>query len=185
MTDNISPGERRELRSVVKQQYKVLRAEVKRREQELKGEIETELLERYRDEDAAIAQAKAEIRRVAEEAQRQAHEIADRLREAHPDLTVEAGFSRYGGGLTLEASNSQRHQMHRALISTIPSKVGDANLALDRQEADLLRTLSAGALSSDEAQVFLGAIPTVGELVPAARLRELESSLVLEDEDYE
>lgn len=54
MTEMIPPGERRELRSVVRQQFKVLRAEVKQRELELKAEAERRLVERYRDEDKQI-----------------------------------------------------------------------------------------------------------------------------------
>lgn len=57
MSDSIAPGERRELRSVVRGQFKVLRAQVKRREAELKAEIEAELLAKYREQDAAIPDA--------------------------------------------------------------------------------------------------------------------------------
>lgn len=48
---------------------------------------------------------------------------------------------------------------------------------VDEQEVRLLRQLSEGALDSDEARGFLGTIPTVGELVPRAALRELEQQM--------
>ena len=51
MAEQISPGERRELRSVVRQQMKVLRAEVGQREIELTSEVEARLVQRYRDDD--------------------------------------------------------------------------------------------------------------------------------------
>jgi predicted nuclease with TOPRIM domain len=172
MTDNITAGERRELRSVVRGQFKVLRAQVKRREQELKAEIEAELLEKYREQDAAIHEAQREVARIRHEAARQVAEIADRLREAHPDLT----YSTYDP-LTIKAINHNRAQIHRALMASIPDKIGDANLALDTQEMNLLRQLSEGALDSDEARGFLGSIPTVGELVPRVVLREIEQQM--------
>ncbi len=49
-----------------------------------------------------------------------------------------------------------------------------AQLTLDRQEADLLRSLALEGLETPAARAFLERIPTVGELVPSARLREIE-----------
>jgi chromosome segregation ATPase len=173
MTDNITPGERRELRSVVRGQFKVLRAQVKRREQELRAEIEAELLEKYREQDRAIAEAQAEADKIRQDAEREVAKVAARLREAHPDLTAARG--KYD--LSLQAINHNRTQIHRALMASIPDKIGDANLALDTQEMNLLRQLSEGALGSDEARGFLGSIPTVGELVPRVVLREIEQQI--------
>jgi multidrug efflux pump subunit AcrA (membrane-fusion protein) len=174
MSDNITSGERRELRSVVRGQFKVLRAQVKRREQELKAEIEAELLEKYREQDRAIAEAQAEVDKIRQDAEREVAKVAKRLREAHPDLT--AGRHAYDR-LALQAINHNRTQIHRALMASIPDKIGDANLALDTQEMNLLRQLSEGALDSEEARGFLGSIPTVGELVPRVVLREIEQQM--------
>jgi hypothetical protein len=44
---------------------------------------------------------------------------------------------------------------------------------VERQEADLLRTLAVEALESEEARAFLKMIPSVAELVPSTRLNEL------------
>jgi hypothetical protein len=77
----------------------------------------------------------------------------------------------------LQAINHNRTQIHRALMASVPDKIGDANLALDTQEMNLLRQLSEGALDSDEARGFLGSIPTVGELVPRVVLREIEQQI--------
>jgi hypothetical protein len=53
--------------------------------------------------------------------------------------------------------------------------VQQALLALDRQEADLLRNLALDALETDAARGFLDRIPTVADLVPSRRLREIEA----------
>jgi hypothetical protein len=174
--DQIAPGERRELRSIVKGQFKVLRAEVKRRAEEMRAEIEAALAERYRDETADIAEAQREVQRIVLDAARQVEQVGDALRAKHPDLEVRAGMGRFGA-ITLDAVNGNRAQVHRAMTAAIPHKIGDANLALDRQEVELLRELSVGALDSEQAQRFLGSIPTVGQLVPRARLDEIESGL--------
>lgn len=172
----IAPGERRELRSVVRGQFKVLRAEVKRREQEMKAEIEAELVAMYRQQDADIALAVDEVAEITRRAVREALVVRDALRAKHPDVRAEVS-TRFGNGIHLDASNINRAQVHRALVAAIPNKVGDANLNLDREEVRLLRSLSEGALESDEARGFLGEIPTVGELIPAVRLRELETGI--------
>lgn len=172
MSTGITPGERRELRSVVRGQFKVLRAEVKRRQQEMVSEVETELLNHYRDEDRAIAQAQEKAQEIIREASRQLVALGRELQMEFPDLRVSAGHS--FGRLGFDASNPNKAQLHRALMAKIPETVGDAQLTLDRQENDLLRSLSEGALETSEARGFLNSIPTVGQLVPRIRLQEIE-----------
>ena len=111
----ITKAERTELRSIVRGQFKVLRAEFVQRQAELLAELEQRIADRYGESDAGRAKVAWRLREIVEEA-----------------------------------------------------------IALDRQEADLLRTLAVGALESEEARAFLAAIPTVGQLVPAARLAELD-----------
>lgn len=173
--DGIAPGERRELRSVVRGQFKVLRAEVKRREEELHGEVEAELLRQYRAQDEAIAEAKTEWSRAYSDYLLAVRKIADELKERRPELAVDVRDQR--GTAVFSAFDPNRAQEHRAAVAAIPRQIADASLALDRGENDILRELSAGALTSDEARAFLERIPSVGELVPRARLAEIERSL--------
>jgi hypothetical protein len=173
--DGITPGERRELRSVVRGQFKVLRAEVKRREEELQGEVEAELLRQYRAQDDAIAQAKTEWSRAYSDYLLAVRKIGDDLKERRPELIVDVQDCR--GSVAFVASDPNRAQAHRAAVAAIPRQIADASLSLDRSENDILRELSAGAVTSDEARAFLGRIPSVGELVPRARLAEIELSL--------
>jgi hypothetical protein len=168
----MTPGERRELRALTKKQFAVLRAEVKRRTEEMKSEVETELLRRYRSQDQAVAAATAEVDELTRDVGRQLRAIADRLTDLHPELQVEVGISY--NRLTLRAGDPTRAQLHRAAIDAIPTKIANAATRLDQQELDLLRDLTVGALTTDEAQAFLARIPTVGVLVPTARLPEIE-----------
>lgn len=168
-TRELSPGDRRELRALVKKQFTVLRNDVKRRKDELKSEIESELLRRYREQDDRITQARKEVaaaKRVYEDSVRQ---IIDALKELDPGLDANIG---YNG--TLFVSDSNRSQLHAALIASIPQQIADASTKLDQQELDLLRDLTIGALDTEAARNFLSRIPTVGQLVPKARLAELE-----------
>ncbi len=168
-TRELTPGDRRELRSLVKKQFEVLRKDVKRRKDELVGEIEAELLNRYRDQDEHIVQARREIeaaRRTYEDACKQ---VMSALRATNPDLDMNVGYQGQ-----LMTSDPNRTQLHRALIASVPQQIADASNKLDQQELTLLRELTIGALDTEAAEQFLGQIPTVGELVPKARLAELE-----------
>ena len=170
----IPPGERRELRSVVRSQFKVLRAEVEQRQAELEAEAEQRLMHRYRDEDKQMEDLNWAIQQVADQA---SNDIAD--------LMKKFGYDQDGGQWTrmhrvsaphFTRKSEDRKQLHVALMAGIKTQVRTAFLALDRQEADLLRQLAVDALETEAAQAFLTRIPTVGELVPSVRLREIEAA---------
>jgi hypothetical protein len=177
MTDvQMTPGDRRELRSLTKKQFQILRAEVKRRASEMRAEVETDLLHRYRQQDEDLQAAQTELAELTEQYLRDARDVARRLQTAHPELTVQLGRSYHSDGVQLSAKDESRGQLHQAALAAIPTKIADAETQLDQQEIDLLRELTVGALTTDEARSFLNRIPTVGALVPTARLPELESS---------
>lgn len=171
--DKMTPGERRELRSILKKQFQVLRNDVKRREQELAGEIEAELLRRYRDQDDAVKDTTEELERCIEDFKIACEAVADSLRLRRPELTVSLRFQ--GDRVILHASDSQRKQERQALHAAIPQQVAAAASQLEQTELDLLRELTIGAITSEEAREFMGRIPTIGALVPVARLNELEA----------
>lgn len=172
--DLITPGERRELRAVVRAQLKVLRTEVKQREAELMAQAEALLVDRYRDEDKriddlnfAIAEIGRKAAREVEDLMRAAGEIESGGRWRARDHVTVYGVSR---------KSEDRVQLRRAMEAGVKEQVAQALLALDRQEANLLRELAMDGLQSAAARAFLTRIPTVGELVPSARLAEIEST---------
>lgn len=167
---SITKAERAELRSVVKQQFKVLRAEVEQREQEMYAEIEEQIADRFSEQDQQWEAMIHRWREIEREANRQVN-----------DLLYEYGYQQKGSSerqwvqaMEPNPPTKKRSDLRYEAHARIKAQVKAARLRLDREEADLLRTLSVGALESDEAHEFLGSIPTVGELVPAARLAELE-----------
>lgn len=165
----ITKGERAELRSVVKQQFKVLRAEVEQREQEMYAEIEDQIADRFSEQDEKWDAMIHRWREVEREANRQVN-----------DLLYEYGYQQKGSSerqwvqaMEPNPPTKERSDLRMQSHAQVKAQVKAARLRLDREEADLLRTLSVGALESDEAHQFLTSIPTVGELVPAARLDEI------------
>lgn len=174
VNEQIPPGERRELRSVVRSQIKVLRAEVGQREMELQAEVEQRLNERYREEDA-----KADtFARAARDITRKANDEMEKLLEEYQEM-FEGG--KWGGRPMLQSPTVYRRQEDRkqlrdAMMAGIKAQAKQAMLDLDRREADLLRDLAIDGLETSQARAFLERIPTVAELVPSKRLREIEAT---------
>lgn len=167
----ISKAERTELRSIVRQQFKVLRGEVEQRGVELLAELLGQVNAKYSDEDEAWGVASHKANEAVLEANRQVNDI---YRELLGDKHVERMY--------VGAQVPSQPIRHRRLLEgegkkRVEASVASALLKLSRDEADLLRNLAVGALESAEAHAFLTGIPTVGELVPAARLAELEAAL--------
>lgn len=175
----ITKAERTELRSIVRQQFKVLRAETQQREAEMIAEMEQRIAEHYADVDQQRQALMWKCNEICEEASRQITDLLrgeevergslSRMSEISVERPIRVGMEH------IEWSREERVQRRRALVSAIQAQIKGALMQLDRQEADLLRTLAVGAIESEEARVFLTSIPTVSELVPASRLAELEA----------
>lgn len=169
----ITKAERAELRSIVRQQFKVLRSELAQRQLEMYAEVEEEISARYADNDRSWSGVMHEVHEATMEANRRMN-----------DALYNAGFQTKGSTERMwirtpdiAQPTEERHQLRRAAKARIDSQCKAAGLRLDREEADLLRTLGVGAIESEEAREFLQRIPTVGELVSSARLAELEKAM--------
>lgn len=172
MSDVITPGERRELRAVVRQRIKVLRADVKQRRAEMIAEAEVRLVERYRDNDKAANDVSWRINQILSQAFKDIQDVVEQANATNADLALRYRAPSMG---QLQQTGNDKPQLHRALMTGIDAQVESAQLALDRQEADLLQTLAMGSLESTAARAFLAGIPSAADLVPSARLRELEA----------
>ena len=169
----MTKGERIELRSIVKQQFKVLRSEVVQRQAEVLAELEQQIAARYSDEDHRRSQVRDRIAEIIGEAQRAATDV---LKDEDAGVSIHRPYSIRGAAIEWPADD--RRELRRQALATFEAKVAAATLNLERQEADLLRRLAIGAIESDEAREFLSGIPTVGELVPVSRLEELVAGSV-------
>ena len=174
MSELIPPGERRELRAVVRQQIKVLRAEVKQRKSELVAEAEARLMERYRDEDKKANDLMWRICQLTDDVNRQLEDLMKEYEVGEDGGNWRRGYGSAFQPPTVYRVTEDRKQLHKALLAGIDVQVEQAQLNLDRQEADLLRSLAMEALETEQARAFLGRIPTVAELVPSKRLNEIE-----------
>lgn len=171
----IGKGERVELRGLIKQQFKVLAAEVQHREAELIADIDAELSTRYATEDREWADAEFLILEAAREANRKANDV---MRGLLGDQWL-TGADRVLIGVETYRLRNARSSSDKAAdraqaVRKVNVQVKRAQVALARQEVDLLTKLAAEGLESAEAREFLKSIPTAAELVPSVRLIELE-----------
>ena len=170
----ITKGERAELRSLIRQRFKVLRADVEARKAELVAELEERIEQRFAAEDKRWADAMFVIAEAVREANRKANDV---LRGLDIDALDTSREYEVVIAKSIAKPQAERNVLRRNGTTRIEAQVKNAGLQLDRQEADLLTRLVAGALESDEARAFLGEIPTVSALVPADRLLELVGQL--------
>lgn len=173
----ITKGERTELRSLIRQRFKVLRAEVEARRAELAVELEERIAAKFAAEDKAWADAVFLIEEATREANRKANDILRGLDIDAMDTSREYNIVSFRG---IAKPTAERNVMLANGTKRIEAQVKSALLQLGGQEADLLTRLVANGLESDEARAFLGEIPTVSALVPADRLLQLVGRL---DED--
>lgn len=170
----MTPGERRELRTVVRQRMKVLRADVAQRRMELLAEAERRLVERYRQQDKTVEDLNFAIAEVCEKASREVTDLIIAVRGDADGVSIRRPVHIRAPQINTFSEN--RAQLHRAMVSGVEAQVKSALLDLDRKEADLLQSLALSTLETDAARDFLGAIPTVAELVPSSRLLEIEAA---------
>lgn len=167
----MTKGERGELKQLLKRRFKQLRADVRARAAEQLAEVDRLIVERHRARDEARIQLENRAREFTQECTSKLYEMFEA--EGY-DLTGRAGFDWRLGHINW--GDDGRAEMRRAAQSKIEAEVSEAFTRLERQETDLLQALVLDAIESDAAQRFIESIPTVAELVPAIRMRELEEA---------
>lgn len=167
--------ERDELRRLIRARFKVLRSDVELRKAELLNELDQEIAARFADDDKRWKDATFVIEKIRREANGQINDVYREL----------IGKDEYGTGQDHnlvsiryigQPHNNRGHMRNRGQAA-IDARCRAALLELERREVELLSDLATSALESAEARTFMGRIPTVTDLVPAARLREIEASL--------
>lgn len=171
-TDQISKGERDELRRVVRGDFKALASEVDVRRAELIAEIELRVAERFKASEAVIAEAETVIDAMVTDCNTRIVEALHGVQESCE------GYEIRWSPLTrpmIHFVRQNRDELRRAMLADLDARVAQARATMLRQENDLLKKLASGALESDAARAFLAEIPTVSALVPSSRLAELEA----------
>lgn len=166
----MNAGERQALRQVVRQRMKVLRSDVAARKAELEAEVEQRVASQYAARDKLFEDLGQVIAGILDQARKDIRAAYEKVQSDHPDA---AASITYDGGSGIKVDNKDRYHMSRRLHAEIDAQVSAALTRIDRQEADLVEEITVDGLETDAAKNFLSRIPTVGELVPATRMREI------------
>lgn len=171
----ITKAERQQLATLVRQRFKVLRADVAARKAELELELRERVAARFAAQDKQYQDVMYLVRQAADEANRKANDILRGcgLWEDYPTKSdYEIVMVRPIG-----SPRTDRGRLINQGSAAIEAQVKNALLELDRKENELLTQLLVDALESDAAKGFLAQIPIVSSLVPADRLLALVGSI--------
>jgi hypothetical protein len=176
----MTKSERDELRRIIRQRMKVLRADVSARQAELVAELDQRLTAWY----AADLKAYNDVAYLVGEAVREANRKVNDLWRAYygPDKWGVDADRPIVGAQPVAGPSQDRSTDRRTGIAQIEAQVRAALVELERREVALMEELAVGALESAEARDFLGRIPTVAELVPASRIAALTAAITDEDD---
>lgn len=166
----MNTAERQALRQVVRQRMKVLRSDVVARKAELEAEVAERVTAKYATRDKLITDLNDVIAGIWDQARKDVRVVLDKAKADHPDMGIKYSVDR-----AVTADNTDKHHMGRQLNAEIEAQVAAALSQIDRQEADLIEEITVDGLETEAAKNFLARIPTVGQLVPAARMREITS----------
>lgn len=169
MTEKMTRADQASLRSLIRQRFKVLRADVAAREAELHQELAARVTAADAGRDKEWNDALFLISEAAKEGNRKANDALRALGWPELDLDgkeYEIVTARSVG----RPDRRKQHEMKAEGQAKISARVRKALADLDRIEADVLTDLTIRTLDSDAARQFLESIPTVGDLVPAERL---------------
>lgn len=177
-TKSVSQRERATLRSVVRQQFRVLRDQVRAREAHLEVELKEDFERQYADHDVQMEKVKEESRKLAKEVNDLIRRRIATLQEKYPDIAIK---SRYNEPVTdpVHVDDPRRRERFAAARARIPMLVRSAYLQLNTQEADLMLGLAKDSLASEEALAFIANLPERREVLPvSATLAEIEGAVL-------
>jgi hypothetical protein len=168
----LTKSEREELRRLLRARFKVLRADVAARQTELEAELADQIEAQFRVADKAYDDLMFKLKMIVDDANRQANDICRELwgREQWGEKTDRAII---GASPIDKPGRRERATLRNQGTADINRRVRAALVELERQENALLTDLAVTALESAEAQGFFAGIPSVSELVPSYRLKEL------------
>jgi hypothetical protein len=162
--DIIRPGERRELKALVRLRVKVLRAEVEQKHTEMLAEIDGRVATKFQEDDVRFKELEQKLQQITAEANRKFAKVFTDFNDvADPRKEV---VSR----LWFHKRETGRDKLRKALIAAV-----HAQHQVTKLEAELLSTLSLDAVHSEAAKEFVKSILVVEDLLSSRTLAEVEA----------
>lgn len=184
MGDRMSKADQAALRGVIKARLKVLRRDVAARQAELYEELTDKINAGSDGRDKEWADALFLVQEAVKEANRKANDAIRAL--PWPEVAARWDGKEYDIVTAREIGRPDRPARQRAKEAgrtQIAATVAAALAEIDRVEADLLTDLTVLTIETDAGRDFLNKIPTVGQLVPAARLLAIAGATTAPPDD--
>lgn len=164
--------ERDELRRLLRARFKLLRTDVAARQAELETELEAQIEAEFAAGDRTYDELMYKLKLAVDEANRVANDIGRELWglekwgvKTEKQIVTAQDIPRPGKNERWQRKNQGRIEIERQVRAALHE--------LERQENELLTELATSALQSTEAQAFFARIPSVSQLIPAYRLKEI------------
>jgi hypothetical protein len=178
MTELMTRSDRDTLVKIARQRERLAKTEAKERAAQLTAEFEQQLTRRYHyDDNETWAAATKAARAAIDEAQAKVQEECDRLgipREFTPSLGM--GWAERGRNDSVK----ERADMRRVAHAQIELMTRQACTAIERRSLETQEKIMVGGLSSDDARLFLEAMPTAEALMPALEIGKVETLMLTE-----
>jgi hypothetical protein len=165
----IRPGERAELRTLVRMRVKLLRSQIADRHATQMAQIDGRVAAKFQEDRSRIEELKTELDRVVTRANRAAKVVLAK----YPDVAEMRThmFSRPW----INQPDQGKDKLRKAMVAMVTAATESAKLRVAKLEAELLSELALSAIKTDQAKEFVRTIPDIEELMPADRLNEIEA----------
>jgi vacuolar-type H+-ATPase subunit H len=175
-TDLMTRSDRETLIKIARQRERLAKTEAKERAALLIADFEKQLDKRYHYNDNAIwSEATKIAKATVKEAQKRVSDECTRLgipKEFAPQLSL--GWAERGRN----DSEKQRSEMRRVAMKTVDALEKSARTAIERRSLETQEKIMVGGLTSDDARLFLAAMPTAEALMPELTVDKVEVLLL-------
>lgn len=166
----IRPGERAELRTLVRMRVKLLRSQIAERHATQMSQIDTRVAAKFCEDQTRIEALRTELDRLVARANRQAEAVIAK----YPDIAEPRSgvFSRPW----VNRPDQGKDKLRKALVAAVHAQTEAAKLEVAQLEARLLSDLALNAIKTEVAKEFVRNIPEITDLMPTERLTQIETA---------
>ena len=173
--EKITSAERNDLRSLIRQRARLMKAHVAQRGLELMAEFETQLHTYFSyNHDEIWAAAYAEAEKIAQESNVR---VAQRCKELGIPKKFAPSLSFGWRGQGENASKKQHADLRREAKAYVASMEAAAKTEIERFSVDSQTELISEGLSSEAAKTFLEQLPSAEALMPVLDLKQVQGLL--------
>jgi hypothetical protein len=165
----IRPGERAELRTLVRMRVKLLRSQIADRHATQMAQIDGRIANKFCEDRTRVEALRKELDKIVARANRAAQAALAR----YPDVAEMRThmFSRP----YITRPDQGKEKLRKAMVAMVTAQTEAAKLRVAQLEAELLGELALSAIKTEAAKEFVRTIPEIEDLMPAEPLAQIET----------